>query len=145
MGHIGLTPQSIHAFGGYKVQGKSEAAARKLVADAQALEEAGCFSIVLEGIPSDVAERVTAAVSVPTIGIGAGLGCDGQVLVLYDLLGLDQSFKPKFVKRYAELAGAVEGAVRTFRDEVRAGTFPDEAHSFSGGDGRLRALYGGKG
>ncbi|HEV8320878.1 MAG TPA: 3-methyl-2-oxobutanoate hydroxymethyltransferase [Myxococcota bacterium] len=146
MGHIGLTPQSVHALGGYKVQGKTEGAARKLVADAVALEEAGCFAIVLEGMPSDVAQRVTEAVHVPTIGIGAGAACDGQVLVLYDLLGLDESFKPKFVKRYAQLAGAVEGAVRAFRDEVRAGSFPDAAHSFGGGpgDGRLRALYGGK-
>jgi len=130
MGHIGLTPQSVHALGGYKVQGKSDAAAERLVADAAALEEAGCFGVVLELVPAAVSERVSKALQIPTIGIGAGIGCDGQVLVLPDLLGLNDVFKPKFLKRYANLADDVRKALGTFADEVRAGQYPDAGHSF---------------
>jgi 3-methyl-2-oxobutanoate hydroxymethyltransferase len=130
MGHIGLTPQSVHALGGYKVQGKGEAAAERLVADAAALEEAGCFGIVLELVPAGLSARVSKALQIPTIGIGAGLGCDGQVLVLPDLLGLNDAFKPKFLKRYANLADEVRKALTTFAEEVREGKYPDEGHSF---------------
>jgi len=130
MGHIGLTPQSVHALGGYKVQGRGDAAAERLAADAAALEEAGCFAIVLELVPAALSERVSKALQIPTIGIGAGLGCDGQVLVLPDLLGLNDAFKPKFLKRYANLADEVRKALTTFADEVREGRYPDEGHSF---------------
>lgn len=129
MGHVGLTPQSVHAMGGFKVQGKGDAADRVL-ADAKALEEAGCYAIVLEAIPPDLAEDVTASVSVPTIGIGAGKGCDGQVLVCYDLLGMYRDLKPKFAKRFAEVGDQVVGAVRAYVDEVQARTFPGPEHSF---------------
>lgn len=130
MGHLGFTPQSVHALGGARVQGRDAAAADRLVSDAQALEEAGAYSIVLELVPAGVARRVTDAVGVPTIGIGSGPACDGQVLVLHDMLGLNEAFAPKFLKRYAELAEAVRGAVRSFAREVRAGDFPDAAHSY---------------
>jgi len=140
MGHIGLTPQSLHALGGFKVQGREEAQAQRLRDDAQALAEAGCFAIVLEGIPRELAAEITASIAVPTIGIGAGLDCDGQVLVLYDLLGMNEEFRPRFVKRYDNLAVRVRTAVDTFITEVRSGEFPGEEHSFSrlrstGGDG----------
>lgn len=130
MGHLGLTPQSVHALGGFKVQAKEQAARQKLLEDARALEAAGVFSIVLEAVPRDVARHVTAAVSVPTIGIGAGSDCDGQVLVCYDFLGLFQGFVPRFVKRYAELGDAVADATRRYIEEVRSGAFPTEQHSF---------------
>ena len=129
MGHLGLTPQSVHQMGGYRVQAKSQSAADKLLADAIALQEAGCFSLVLEGIPAPVAERVTAALEIPTIGIGAGVGCAGQVLVLYDLLGLDERFAPKFVKKYDNLHRRVVDAVSAYATEVRSGAFPTEEHS----------------
>ena len=129
MGHLGLTPQSVHALGGYRVQGREPEAAERLLTDAKALEEAGAFSIVLELIPAGVAQRITKSLSVPTIGIGAGPHCDGQVLVLHDMLGLNEGFHGKFVKRYAELADAVRAAVRAFGDEVRGGRYPDDAHS----------------
>ncbi len=129
MGHLGLTPQSVHALGGYRVQGKEEAAAEQLIADARRLEEAGVFSIVLELIPAAVAERVSEAVSVPTIGIGAGPGCDGQVLVLHDLLGFNEDFQPKFLKRYAELGVAVREALTEYGRQVRSGEYPDATHS----------------
>ena len=131
MGHLGLTPQSVHAMGGYRVQAREDEAAERLLAEAQALEKSGIFSLVLEGIPSDVARRVTETVTVPTIGIGAGPSCDGQVLVFHDLVGLREGRYPKFVKTYADLRGEVTRAVRAFADEVEAGTFPDEAHSYS--------------
>ncbi len=131
MGHIGMTPQSVKEYGGFKVQGRDEKARRALLDDAKALEEAGVFSIVLEAIPAALAEEITASVSVPTIGIGAGKGCDGQVLVLHDLLGLVDDFKPKFVKRYANLAEEVRRAVGAYCDEVRAGLYPDEEHSYA--------------
>jgi 3-methyl-2-oxobutanoate hydroxymethyltransferase len=130
MGHLGFTPQSVHALGGYRVQGREEAAAQRLVEDARALEEAGVFSIVLELMPAAVAARVTEAVSVPTIGIGAGAGCDGQVLVLPDLLGLNDRFTPKFLKRYASLAEDVRSAIGKFGEDVRNGRYPDDEHSF---------------
>ena len=130
MGHLGFTPQSVHALGGFRVQGRDADAAARLVAEARALEEAGVFSIVLELLPADVARRVTEAVGVPTIGIGAGAGCDGQVLVLPDLLGLNEGFAPKFLKRYAELGAQAREAIRRFGDEVRSGEYPDDAHSF---------------
>src|SRR4029079_16578535 len=131
MGHIGLTPQSYHQLGGFKVQGRDAAAADKLVEDARALEEAGAYAIVLEGIPLEVAQRITAAVQAPTIGIGAGPHCDGQVLVIYDLLGMNEEFKPKFVKRYENFAVRIRTAVDEFVDEVKTGVFPSEDESFS--------------
>ena len=130
MGHLGLTPQSVNALGGYRVQGRSAAAEDRLVHDAQALEAAGASAVVLELLPTPVARRVTDAVRVPTIGIGAGVGCDGQVLVLHDMLGLNEGFAPKFLKRYAELGEAVREAVRRYGDEVRAGRYPGPEHSF---------------
>ena len=130
MGHIGLTPQSVHAMGGWKVQGRSEPEARQLLADAQAVQQAGAFCIVLEMVPAELATELSQALHIPTIGIGAGAGCDGQVLVCNDLLGLDESFQPRFVKRFAHLEGVVKQAVRAYVEEVRQGTFPAEEHSF---------------
>lgn len=131
MGHIGLTPQRSAQLGGFKVQGKRAEAARQLLDEAAALEDAGCFAIVLEAIPAPLAAAITARVSVPTIGIGAGADCDGQVLVLHDMLGLYSEFTPRFVKRYAELGTLMEQAVRDYAEEVRSGAFPTPAHSFS--------------
>ncbi|MGH2739996.1 MAG: 3-methyl-2-oxobutanoate hydroxymethyltransferase [Actinomycetota bacterium] len=131
MGHLGLTPQSVHQMGGYRVQARTEEAAHRLLEDAAGLEKAGVFALVLEGIPSAVAEEVTAGVQVPTIGIGAGPSCDGQVLVITDLLGLGGEKAPKFVKPYADLRGEITEAVQAFKKEVEEGTFPDEAHSYS--------------
>jgi 3-methyl-2-oxobutanoate hydroxymethyltransferase len=130
IGHLGLTPQSVHALGGYRVQGRDAATAERLLADAAALEEAGACSVVLELLPSALAKRITAALTIPTIGIGAGAGCDGQVLVLHDMLGLNEMFNPKFLKRYAELGEAVRTAVRSYAAEVRDGTYPGPEHSF---------------
>ena len=131
MGHLGLTPQSVHAMGGYRVQAREDEAAERLLADAQGLEKSGIFSLVLEGIPSKVARRVTEAMTVPTIGIGAGPHCDGQVLVFHDLVGLREDPYPKFVKTYTNLREEIGRAVRAFADDVEAGTFPDDAHSYS--------------
>jgi 3-methyl-2-oxobutanoate hydroxymethyltransferase len=130
MGHLGFTPQSVHQLGGHRVQGRDEDAAQRLVDDARRLEDAGAFSIVLELVPATLAARVTAAVQVPTIGIGAGVECSGQVLVLHDLLGLNDGFSPKFLRRYANLAGTVRDAVREFGDDVRAGRYPAQEHGF---------------
>lgn len=130
MGHIGLTPQSVHAMGGFKVQGKSAAEAQRLLDDAKALEAAGAFSIVLEGIPIELARVITKSLSIPTIGIGAGVDCDGQVLVIYDLLGLNMEFKPKFVKRYMELGVSIPQAVARYKTELKSGQFPAEEHTF---------------
>jgi 3-methyl-2-oxobutanoate hydroxymethyltransferase len=130
MGHVGLTPQSVHAMGGFRVQGKTEHAAERVFADARAVERAGAYALVLEGIPTDLGRRITEAVSIPTIGIGAGPDCDGQVLVCYDLLGLTPNLRPKFVKRYAEFFDEGVQAARRYRDEVRAGVFPSAEHSF---------------
>lgn len=139
MGHLGLTPQSIHKMGGYVVQGRDEDTARKLLDDAVALEQAGCYALVLEGVPLELAKTISARLSIPTIGIGAGKHCDGQVLVCYDLLGLNPHFKPKFVKHYAMLSGDVTVAAQAFFDEVRTGSFPDEDHSFRSTTMRLVA------
>lgn len=130
MAHIGLTPQSIHRMGGYKVQGKQEAQARRLMADAQAVAEAGAFAVVLEGIPAALAQEITASLSIPTIGIGAGVHCDGQVLVIHDILGLCEKYSPKFVKRYADAAALISGAVTDYIHEVKGKAFPGDEHSF---------------
>lgn len=127
MGHVGLTPQSVHGVGGFKVQRD----AARIVADAKAVADAGAFSIVVEAVPSDIGVAVTAAVPVPTVGIGAGPGCDGQVLVWHDLLGLFDGFRPKFVKRYAELGDATKAALREYAAEVRGGVFPGPGHQFA--------------
>jgi 3-methyl-2-oxobutanoate hydroxymethyltransferase len=129
MGHVGLTPQSVHALGGFKVQGKGSDEER-ILADARALDQAGAYAIVLEAIPPDAAARVTAAVSVPTIGIGAGPSCDGQILVCTDLLGMSRGHSPKFAKHFAEVGDAIVGAMRAYVSEVRAGTFPGPEHAY---------------
>lgn len=131
MGHIGLTPQSVHEMGGFKVQAREQAAREMLLADAHALVEAGIYALVIEGVPSDVSKEITHAISVPTIGIGAGPHCNGQVLVCYDFLGMFTQFKPKFVKRYAELGAEICQATATYVREVKTGAFPDDAHSFA--------------
>ena len=130
MAHIGLTPQSVHRMGGYKVQGRNDQAER-ILEDALAVQQAGAFAVVLEGIPAKLAARITAELVIPTIGIGAGAVCDGQVLVIHDILGLCEKYSPKFVKRYAELAPLISDAVKAYVDEVRSGEFPTEAHSFN--------------
>ncbi|MCY4176125.1 MAG: 3-methyl-2-oxobutanoate hydroxymethyltransferase, partial [Acidimicrobiaceae bacterium] len=130
MGHIGLTPQSVNAMGGFKVQGRTAEAARRLVQAAKSLTHAGCYAIVLEGVPVQVAELVTDAVEIPTIGIGAGPGCDGQVLVFQDLLGFEQRLTPKFVRRYADLHAAATEALRRFAGDVRSGAFPSPQESY---------------
>jgi 3-methyl-2-oxobutanoate hydroxymethyltransferase len=130
MGHIGLTPQSVHALGGYRVQGRDDATAERLKADAQALEDAGAFAVVLELVPAALASQITKALTIPTIGIGAGPACDGQVLVLHDMLGLNDQFSAKFVKKYAALAEDVREAARLFAAEVREGRYPGPEHSF---------------
>jgi 3-methyl-2-oxobutanoate hydroxymethyltransferase len=131
MGHLGLTPQFVHQMGGFKVQGKTDAQAARILVDAKELEQAGAFSIVLEGVPNAVADRVTQALHIPTIGIGAGPGTDGQVLVLHDMLGLTTGKAPKFVKRYANLADEIGKAAQQFAKEVGAGSFPGPEHSYS--------------
>ena len=141
MGHVGLTPQSINAFGGFKVQGKSEAAARKLNEDARALQEAGAFAIVLEAVPAKLATLVTEAVDVPTIGIGAGAGCDGQILVYQDMLSMFSDFCPKFVKQFANVGQAMREGFTAYINEVQAGTFPSEEHTFKIDDEVLEKLY----
>ncbi|MCE9666278.1 3-methyl-2-oxobutanoate hydroxymethyltransferase [Myxococcus stipitatus] len=130
MGHLGLTPQSVHKMGGYVVQGRDEEQARRILDDALALEAAGAYALVLEGVPLELARTITQSLSIPTIGIGAGRHCDGQVLVCYDLLGMNPDFKPKFVKRFANLHGAITDAAGAYFSEVRDGMFPDEEHSF---------------
>ncbi|WP_333859994.1 3-methyl-2-oxobutanoate hydroxymethyltransferase [Clostridium sp.] len=130
MGHIGLTPQSVNVFGGFKVQGKDESKAKSIIEDAKRLEEAGAFSIVLEGIPYKLAKIITETVSVPTIGIGAGKYCDGQILVYQDMLGLFSDFKPKFVKSYGNAGAVIRNAFKDYITEVKEGVFPDEEYSF---------------
>ncbi|MEM9728345.1 MAG: 3-methyl-2-oxobutanoate hydroxymethyltransferase [Myxococcota bacterium] len=130
MAHVGLTPQSVHAMGGFRVQGKTESAAERVLHDAQAVADAGAYALVLEGVPTDLAQRITETVSIPTIGIGAGVHCDGQVLVCYDLLGLTPDLRPKFVKRYAEFFEDGVAAAKRYRDEVRAGVFPNADYAF---------------
>jgi 3-methyl-2-oxobutanoate hydroxymethyltransferase len=131
MGHIGLTPQSVHKLGGYIVQGRGEEKAQQLLDDAKALEQAGCYSLILEMMPAELSARISRSVSMPVIGIGAGAGCDGQVLVSYDLLGLNPAFTPRFVRRYLEMGVAIRDAVQNFRDDVRHGVFPGPEHSFN--------------
>ncbi|HEV7200289.1 MAG TPA: 3-methyl-2-oxobutanoate hydroxymethyltransferase [Candidatus Limnocylindria bacterium] len=140
MGHIGLTPQSATMLGGYKAQGRTAAKARALFADAQALQDAGCFAIVLEAVPAPVATRISQALRIPTIGIGAGVGCDGQVLVWHDLLGLTEGRAPRFVKRYGHLAEDIRAALATYAADVRSGEFPDDEHSYGIPDEEL-ALF----
>ena len=141
MGHIGLTPQSINVFGGFKVQGKSEEAARALLADAKAVEEAGAFALVIEAVPAALAKMITDAVSIPTIGIGAGAGCDGQILVYQDMLGMFSDFTPKFVKRYANVGEVMREAFANYAAEVASGAFPTEEHTYKMKDEVLEKLY----
>jgi 3-methyl-2-oxobutanoate hydroxymethyltransferase len=140
MGHIGLTPQSATMLGGFRAQGRTAEKAVRLYEDALALERAGCFALVLEAVPAPVAERITQALEIPTIGIGAGAGCDGQVLVYHDLLGLYQGRAPRFVKRYAELAPQIQAALEAYAGEVRAGAFPEEKHTYSMPEEELQAF-----
>lgn len=140
MGHIGLTPQSINVFGGFKVQGKSEEAARALLADAKAVEEAGAFAVVIEAVPAALAQMITDAVSIPTIGIGAGAGCDGQILVYQDMLGMFSDFTPKFVKRYANVGEVMREAFANYAAEVASGAFPTEEHTYKIKDDVLEKL-----
>jgi len=142
MGHIGLTPQSATALGGFKAQGRTAVQARQLVDDAHALEAAGCFSIVLEAVPAPVADEITGQLTVPTIGIGAGGGTDGQVLVWHDLLGLYEGQSPRFVKRYADLATVIRDAVSAYADDVREGRFPEDVHTYGMVDEELQAFRG---
>jgi 3-methyl-2-oxobutanoate hydroxymethyltransferase len=130
MAHLGLTPQSVHQFGGYKVQGKEEQAAKRILEDAKILEEAGAFSLVLECVPATLAKEITQSISIPTIGIGAGVDCDGQVLVLHDMLGMFEKFIPKFVKSYASLNVQMKEAIMQYNDEVKRSVFPEKKHSF---------------
>ena len=140
MGHVGLTPQSVHAMGGFRVQGKSAEAAHALIADAKALQAAGCFAIVVEGVPRQVGDLVTASVDIPTIGIGAGPGCDGQVLVLHDLLGLQDDFIAKFVRQYANLKADSIAGINAYVADVRSGAFPDDSESYHIADDQAEAL-----
>lgn len=141
MGHLGLTPQSVNAFGGFKVQGKNELAAKKLIEDAVLLEKAGVFSIVLEGIPEKVAQLITKSISIPTIGIGAGKYCDGQILVYQDMLGMFNDFVPKFVKQYANIGEIMKNAISSYVNEVQEGIFPEEKHTFKIDESELKKLY----
>jgi 3-methyl-2-oxobutanoate hydroxymethyltransferase len=147
MGHLGLTPQSMHAMGGFKVQARESEAALQLVADAKALQHAGCFAIVLEGVPDEVAAMVTDALDVPTIGIGAGARCDGQVLVFHDLLGIEDRVSPKFVRRYASLKDDAVTAMSAFAADVRTGAFPSASESYhlTAEQSEALSLYGGDG
>lgn len=139
--HLGLTPQSINAFGGFKVQGKSEEAARKLLEDAKAIEEAGAFAVVLEAVPKKLATLITEEIHIPTIGIGAGNGCDGQVLVYQDMLGMFSDFTPKFVKRFASVGEVMKAAFREYADEVKSGAFPAEENEYKIDDDIIERLY----
>lgn len=141
MGHLGLTPQSINAFGGNKVQGKSEEAAKKLIEDALAVQEAGAFAVVLECIPAKLASIITKKLTIPTIGIGAGAGCDGQILVYQDMLGMFSDYVPKFVKRFADVGSVMKEAFQAYDDEVRAGSYPAQEHTFQISDDVLDKLY----
>lgn len=141
MAHLGLTPQSINAFGGFKVQGKSEAAARKLLEDARAVQEAGAFAVVLECVPAKLADIVTKELDIPTIGIGAGNCCDGQILVYQDMLGMYSDFTPKFVRRFADIGSVMKEAFATYQQEVQQGTFPAKEHEYTIADDVLEKLY----
>lgn len=139
--HLGLTPQSINAFGGFKVQGKDEQRAKELIEDAKKIEAAGAFMVVLECVPAKLAEIISREISIPTIGIGAGAGCDGQVLVYQDMLGLFSDFTPKFVKKFANIGDAMKAAFKDYINEVKNGTFPSEEHSFKISDDVINKLY----
>ena len=141
MGHLGLTPQSVNAFGGFKVQGKSETQAKKLIEEAKLLEALGCFAIVLECIPAKLAQLISSQLNIPTIGIGAGSGCDGQVLVIQDLLGMYSDLTPKFVKQYANLKPIIIDAAKAYANEVKSGQFPEEKHTFKIDESVLDKLY----
>ncbi|MEO8349050.1 MAG: 3-methyl-2-oxobutanoate hydroxymethyltransferase, partial [Acidobacteriota bacterium] len=141
MGHVGLTPQSFRKLGGFKVQGREAGSARAIRDDAKALAEAGCFAIVLECVPATLAAEITSEIGVPTIGIGAGPSCDGQVLVFHDVMGLTRDLHPKFVRRYADLSSVIEEAAKAFTRDVKEGSFPTEQESFSGGKTALRRVY----
>jgi 3-methyl-2-oxobutanoate hydroxymethyltransferase len=143
MGHLGLTPQSATMLGGFRAQGRTAAKARELLDDALTLEQAGCFALVLEAVPAPVATRITEALSIPTIGIGSGRGCDGQVLVYHDLLGLYDGKSPRFVKRYAELATTIQDALERFAADVRSGSFPEDEHTYSIPDEELAEFLSG--
>jgi 3-methyl-2-oxobutanoate hydroxymethyltransferase len=143
MGHIGLTPQSATMLGGFKAQGRTAEKAQRLVDDARALEAAGCFALVLEAVPSPVATRITETLAIPTIGIGAGAGCDGQVLVYHDLLGLYEARAPRFVKRYGALADEIRAALEKYAEDVRTGRFPEEQHGYSMPDEELELFNNG--
>jgi 3-methyl-2-oxobutanoate hydroxymethyltransferase len=143
MGHLGLTPQSATMLGGLRAQGKTAEKARQLVQDAVALEDAGCFAVVLEAVPAPVAARVTARLAIPTVGIGSGPDCDGQVLVLHDLLGLYDGGSPRFAKRYADVGAEIQGALERFAGEVRSGAFPAEEHTYAMPEAELSAFLGG--
>lgn len=140
MGHVGLTPQSIHQLGGFRVQGKRIDEASKIIEQAKQLEYAGAFAVVLEAVPSDLAAKITATLLIPTIGIGAGAGCDGQILVTNDLLGLNTDFSPKFVKKFANLDEIVTNATKSYIEETRSGAFPDKDHSYQTPSRRLKAI-----
>ena len=139
--HIGLTPQSINAFGGFKVQGKGKQEAQRLLDEARAVEEAGAFAVVLECVPEKLAKKISESISIPTIGIGAGAGCDGQVLVYQDMLAMYSDFKPKFVKQYAQVGSVMKDAFRQYIDEVKSGAFPSEEHTFKIDDDIIENLY----
>lgn len=139
--HIGLTPQSINAFGGFKVQGKGKEEAQRLLDEARAVEEAGAFAVVLECVPEKLAKKISESISIPTIGIGAGAGCDGQVLVYQDMLAMYSDFKPKFVKQYAQIGSVMKDAFRQYIDEVKSGAFPSEEHTFKIDDDIIENLY----
>ena len=139
--HIGLTPQSINAFGGFKVQGKGKEEAQRLLDEARAVEEAGAFAVVLECVPAKLAKKISESISIPTIGIGAGAGCDGQVLVYQDMLAMYSDFKPKFVKQYAQIGSVMKEAFRQYIDEVKSGAFPSEEHTFKIDDDIIENLY----
>lgn len=139
--HIGLTPQSINAFGGFKVQGKGKQEAQRLLDEARAVEEAGAFAVVLECVPAKLAKKISESISIPTIGIGAGAGCDGQVLVYQDMLAMYSNFKPKFVKQYAQIGSVMKDAFKRYIDEVKSGAFPSEEHTFKIDDDIIESLY----
>ncbi|UUV18095.1 3-methyl-2-oxobutanoate hydroxymethyltransferase [Fusobacteria bacterium ZRK30] len=141
MGHLGLTPQSLNIMGGFKVQGKSEEAAKKIIEDAKLLEEAGVFAIVLECIPEKLADLVSKSISIPTIGIGSGAGCDGQILVYQDMLNMDENFKPKFVKTFADAGSVIKGGIKKYVDQIRDGEFPAAEHTFTMKEEVLEKLY----
>ncbi len=142
MAHLGLTPQSINAFGGFKVQGRGAEDAKKILEDAKAVEEAGAFALVLECVPAQLAKLITESIQIPTIGIGAGAGCDGQILVYQDMLGMYSDFTPKFVKKYAQVGDVMKDAFRSYIKEIADGAFPDSAHQFNIKEETLKGLYG---